>query len=200
MNYSPIIDGFQRIAENKELLNKHKESIEIGIQDYDSEKNSVSAFVQGSELYETSVIFDKNGNTRGYRCDCPYGGLCKHVVALMLEIADKDEDDEFDEAIIKEDLHTYSIFDIFGHNSEEAKTQVYIEATITFDGTGSAVSGDCGCGTTIVSYEWDFGDSETASGSIVNHSYDTADTYTVTLTVKDSNGKSAVTSVTVTVS
>ena len=77
---------------------------------------------------------------------------------------------------------------------------VGIGETITFDGTGSAVSGDCGCGTTIVSYEWDFGDSETASGSIVNHSYDTADTYTVTLTVKDSNGKSAVTSVTVTVS
>jgi PKD repeat protein len=72
--------------------------------------------------------------------------------------------------------------------------------TITFDGTASAVSEDCGCGTTIVSYEWDFGDGETDSGSIVTHSYDTVDTYTVTLTVTDSNGKSAVTSVTVTVS
>jgi PKD repeat protein len=72
--------------------------------------------------------------------------------------------------------------------------------TITFDGTVSAVSGDCGCGTTIVSYKWDFGDGETDSGSIVNHAYDTAGIYTVTLTVTDSNGKSAVTSVTVTIS
>ena len=75
-----------------------------------------------------------------------------------------------------------------------------IDQNITFDGTASAVSEDCGCGTTIVSYEWDFGDGETDSGPIVTHSYDTADIYTVTLTVTDSNGKSAVTYVTVTVS
>jgi len=77
---------------------------------------------------------------------------------------------------------------------------VGIDVNITFDGTASTVSGDCGCGTTIVSYEWDFGDGETDSGPIVTHSYDTADTYTVTLTVKDSNGKSDATSVPVTVS
>ena len=75
-----------------------------------------------------------------------------------------------------------------------------VDQNITFDGTDSAVSGDCGCGTTIVSYEWDFDDGETDSGSIVNHSYDTTGTYNVTLTVTDSNGKSDVTSVPVTVS
>jgi len=75
-----------------------------------------------------------------------------------------------------------------------------IDQNITFNGTASTVSGDCGCGTTIVSYEWDFDDGETGSGPIVTHSYDTADTYTVTLTVTDSNGKSDVTSVPVTVS
>jgi len=74
-----------------------------------------------------------------------------------------------------------------------------IDQNITFDGTDSAVSEDCGCGTTIVSYEWDFGDGETDSGSIVNHTYVTVGTYTVTLTVTDSNGKSAVTVTSVTV-
>jgi len=51
---------------------------------FDSNKNSVSGNVQGNKLYETSVIFDKSGDASGFRCNCPYKGLCKHVVALML--------------------------------------------------------------------------------------------------------------------
>ncbi len=77
---------------------------------------------------------------------------------------------------------------------------VAIGENITFDGTDSVVSGDCGAGGTIESYEWDFGDGNTDTGSIVTHSYSAGATYTVTLTVTDSNGKSAVTSVEVTVS
>lgn len=72
---------------------------------------------------------------------------------------------------------------------------VLIGANLTFDGTDSSVGVDCGCGTTIESYEWNFDDGETDEGSIVTHSYTSAGTYTVTLTVTDSNGKSAVTSV-----
>jgi len=37
----------------------------------------------------------------------------------------------------------------------------------------------------IVSYEWDFGDGETASGKVVTHAYSDAGSYTVTLTVTD---------------
>ncbi len=37
----------------------------------------------------------------------------------------------------------------------------------------------------IVSYEWDFGDGNTASGQVVNHSYTQARQYAVTLTVTD---------------
>jgi len=77
---------------------------------------------------------------------------------------------------------------------------VTIGENITFDGTDSEVCGDCGAGATIESYEWDFDDGNTDTGSIVTHSYSVAGTYTVTLTVTDSNGKSAVTSVEVIVS
>jgi len=76
---------------------------------------------------------------------------------------------------------------------------VAVGQNITFDGTNSTVSGDCGSGTTIESYSWNFDDGYTGSGSIVNHSYDTAGTYNVTLTVTDSNGKSSISSVEVTV-
>ena len=68
---------------------------------FNSEKNSVSCFVKGSELYNTSVIFKENGDARRYRCDCKFNGLCKHVVALMLEIKGRDSDGEFDKSYIK---------------------------------------------------------------------------------------------------
>lgn len=44
---------------------------------------------------------------------------------------------------------------------------------------------------TIVSYDWQFGTDETASGVIVGESYDTAGTYNVTLTVTDDAGNVA---------
>lgn len=44
----------------------------------------------------------------------------------------------------------------------------------------------------IVSYEWDFGDGHTASGSNVRHQYTRPWTYTVTLTVTDEEGNQGV--------
>jgi len=51
---------------------------------------------------------------------------------------------------------------------------------IEFDGTKSNDSDG-----EIVSYSWNFGDENTASGMITNHTYLTAGEYTVTLTVED---------------
>lgn len=54
---------------------------------------------------------------------------------------------------------------------------------LTFDGTGSSdLDG------TIVSYDWDFGDGATASGSRVTHSYAKAGSYLVHLKVTDNQG------------
>jgi cyanophycinase len=62
---------------------------------------------------------------------------------------------------------------------------VGVDEEVTFDGSGSyAKKGS------IVSYEWDFGDTGTAPGMIVTHTYSSANTYTVTLTVTDSYGNS----------
>ena len=50
-------------------------------------------------------------------------------------------------------------------------------------------------GVTIVSYSWDFGDGSSATGVTKSHTYSNIGTYTVVLTVTDSNGKKGYASV-----
>lgn len=67
--------------------------------------------------------------------------------------------------------------------------------TVTFDGRGSAdPEGEA------LSYEWAFGDGETASGAQAGHIYASAGSFTATLTVRDPAGASSAASQTITVS
>jgi PKD repeat protein len=69
----------------------------------------------------------------------------------------------------------------------EAPTAAFTSATqdltASFDGTGSTDPDG-----TVVAYSWDFGDDSTGTGPTVNHTFATAGTYTVTLTVTDDLG------------
>ncbi|MDP2899601.1 MAG: PKD domain-containing protein, partial [Candidatus Bathyarchaeota archaeon] len=58
-----------------------------------------------------------------------------------------------------------------------------INEAASFNGVGTDTDG------TIVSYAWTFGDGGSALGSSVSHTYTTAGTYAVTLTVTDNGGK-----------
>lgn len=60
-----------------------------------------------------------------------------------------------------------------------------VDLTCTFDGSASVDSDG-----SIVSYSWDFGDGKQGSGQTVSHTYDDADTYSTTLTVKDDQSAS----------
>lgn len=71
---------------------------------------------------------------------------------------------------------------------------VYTNVPVTFDGTGSYDPDGF-----IVSYTWDFGDGESASGEIVTHSYVDDGEYLVTLTVIDDSGVAGNDTCTVTV-
>lgn len=68
------------------------------------------------------------------------------------------------------------------------------EVNITFNAGQSYVNDG-----QIVSYEWDFGDGSTLSGSEVSHSFASAGDYTVNLLITDSNGKTDVFSETITI-
>jgi hypothetical protein len=63
---------------------------------------------------------------------------------------------------------------------------------VTFDGTASYDPDG-----NIVSYGWDFGDASFGSGSIVTHTYNSAGTFTIRLTVTDNEGKTGSTTRTV---
>ncbi|WP_347756893.1 PKD domain-containing protein [Agrococcus sp. ProA11] len=74
---------------------------------------------------------------------------------------------------------------------QEAPTAAFISSTddltATFDGTASTAD----TGATIASYSWNYGDgTPTGSGAAPTHTYATAGTYAVTLTVTDSRGVS----------
>ncbi|MEF8978195.1 MAG: SWIM zinc finger family protein [Haloarculaceae archaeon] len=72
------------------------------IQRLDRFDDLVTAAVSGSNLYDVTVDF--GGRTLDTRCTCPYdgGGDCKHVVAVLLDIAASPPDDESErvEAVI----------------------------------------------------------------------------------------------------
>ncbi len=54
---------------------------------------------------------------------------------------------------------------------------------LTFDGSGSSDPEN-----EPLTYNWTFGDGSSATGAVVTHAFPTADTYTVTLTVRDPEG------------
>ncbi|RKR72934.1 beta strand repeat-containing protein [Frondihabitans australicus] len=65
---------------------------------------------------------------------------------------------------------------------------------VAFDGTGSSDPDG-----TVASYAWNFGDGSTGTGSTVNHTYASAGTYSVKLTVTDNQGATGTATSSVTV-
>ena len=57
------------------------------------------------------------------------------------------------------------------------------DQTVSFDASDSSDSDG-----TIAIYQWDFGDASTGAGMTTSHTYTSANTYTVKLTVRDSDG------------
>jgi len=67
-----------------------------------------------------------------------------------------------------------------------ADQTTHVGNAINFDGSGSSDADG-----SITSYEWSFGDGETANTATINHAYAAPGTYTATLTVTDNGGLTA---------
>lgn len=68
-----------------------------------------------------------------------------------------------------------------------------VDETIDFDASASSSSAE------IVSYQWDFGDGNTAEGVAAPHAYSLTGQFTVTLTITDANGQQATTTIVITI-
>jgi hypothetical protein len=69
-------------------------------------------------------------------------------------------------------------------------------ASVTFDGSNSSDPEDANA---ALSFDWDFGDSNTGTGETTSHTYAAAGTYIVTLTVTDTQGLSSTSATTATI-
>jgi len=117
-----------------------------------------------------------DGNTAtGVTVSHAYADNGSYVVTLTVT----DNDGATDSAHATKTImnrHPVAIF------TESAHT-VYSSENIHFDASESHDPDG-----TIVSYSWDFGDGNTATGVTASHSYPASGTYTVTLTVTDNDG------------
>jgi len=100
------------------------------------ESLAFKAIVTGEEDYKVKVSFQSDGSISSTKCSCKtdlqYFGLCKHIVALLLILKDKNEEGYFEKFRYKKIAKR--IFDSFGNRLNMSKTPVELEVTYEFNG------------------------------------------------------------------
>ncbi|QUH25014.1 DEAD/DEAH box helicase [Serpentinicella alkaliphila] len=98
---------------------------------FDPIKNKFKAQVNGTYNYKVEAEFDTEGSFLDGDCSCPahdgYYGHCKHIVALLLDIKEKDQRGLFSEK--KVELYSNEILDYF-KNINNDRIPVKLEITL----------------------------------------------------------------------
>ena len=83
--YRFSLDDFENDADvDERVFSRALEYLEAGKVRFLSLKDGVgTAFVEGTVWYEINFRYD-NGNITDLYCECPYPGLCKHNIAVLL--------------------------------------------------------------------------------------------------------------------
>ena len=143
----------------------------------------------GSESYDSdgvivSYSWDFGDGTTGAETEVDHKYNVSGVYTVKLTIID-------DDGAIGEATLSVTVTNNVVNSSPVASftknaTTVAQEEAIYFDASESYDSDG-----TIVSYTWDFGDANTATGVTVEHAYSESGKYTITLTVTDNDGVSS---------
>lgn len=98
---------------------------------FDPSINKFKATINGTHMYNAEVTFNKAGNYMHGSCTCPasssFYGCCKHIVALLIDIKEKDQRGLLLER--QEERFSNEILDYF-RNINNDKTPVKLEITL----------------------------------------------------------------------
>ena len=152
-----------------------------------------SAILDKEEIvtFDASRSYDPDGYIVSYSWDFGDGNTAAGVTAshsypasgtYSVTLTVTDDDGATDSITVTKTVRNQSPVANF---TESAHT-VYTGENIDFDASGSHDPDG-----TIVSYSWDFGDGNTATGATVSHAYADNGSYVVNLTVTDDDGATA---------
>jgi PKD repeat protein len=112
--------------------------------------------------------------------DHPFLVLGSALLLLMIlsKLSETTSSDEEDTDVITENKPPYA--DTGGPYNEQVGIPILFSAEKSYDEDG-----------TIVSFDWDFGDSTKGTGKTVSHRYNTSGTFIISLTVTDDKGKTS---------
>lgn len=112
---------------------------------FNQEKLTFNATILGTRLYDVRLQFDSSGRLGGTDCTCPAHdsgwGCCKHIVAVLLLIEEKDGQGFFKELKFRQAAK--QIFTFFNNRQSLLKTPVKLE--VTFELAKSDGPGRAGC-------------------------------------------------------
>ncbi|KRB37164.1 PKD domain-containing protein [Microbacterium sp. Root180] len=133
--------------------------------------------IQGAQEYDGywRIGGDNIGGWPGQPNSYYFNGQLDDFAAYSRTLSENEVDDHY--RIAKGLATTQAQFSVTGTGPSR-----------TFDGTASTPTP----GRTITGYAWSFGDGGTGSGATASHTYDEPGTYTATLTVTDSAGRTGV--------
>lgn len=98
---------------------------------YNQEKRTFTAAVLGTKLYTLHMKFDMGGKLTDADCTCPLDkdrwGCCKHMVAVLMLIKEKDAQGFFHELRFRQAAK--DIFNLFGDRQITIKSPVFVEPT-----------------------------------------------------------------------
>jgi PKD repeat protein len=182
-----------RVVDNYGAFSIKKESIVVKNRPPVAVLETSSAILDKEEIVtlDASDSYDPDGYIVSYSWDFGDGNTAAGVTAshsypasgtYTVTLTVTDDDGATDSVTVTQTVRNKSPVANF---TESAHT-VYTSESIDFDASGSHDPDG-----TIVSYLWDFGDGNTATGVTVSHAYVDNGSYVVNLTVTDNDGATA---------